>query len=135
MDVEVDHVGIDVRFRTPHRVEDLLAGEDLTGVADQVTEEREFARGEVDRPVADLGDVTELVEAEIAGLHPGTRGGRTTTAEGPDPSDELVEREWLGQVVVGSRVEPDHAVVDRPECGEHEDRCHRRLSRAGGAAG
>ena len=66
MDVQVHDVGVQVGLGAPHRVEDLLARHDLAGVADQVAEEREFARRELDAPIAGAGDVAELVELEQA---------------------------------------------------------------------
>ena len=68
MDIQVDDVRVDVRLRAPHRIEDLLSCEDLAGMADEVAEQCELAGRQVDRPVADLGDVTELVEAQVPGL-------------------------------------------------------------------
>ena len=70
MDVQVDDVRVDVRLRAPDGVEDLLPGEDLAGMADEVAEQGELAGRQVDRPVADLGDVPELVELEVAGREP-----------------------------------------------------------------
>src|SRR3954467_12604068 len=48
-------------FVTPALVEDLLAGDDLSGVGDEVAEQVELARGEVDA----LSGAMRLVRAEV----------------------------------------------------------------------
>ena len=49
-DVQVDDVRVDVRLRSPDRVEDLLPRDDPTLVADEVGEQRELAGRQVDGP-------------------------------------------------------------------------------------
>ena len=66
VDVQVHHVRVDVGLRAPDGIEDLVPGDHLAGVADQVPEERVLARRQVDRPVADLGGMAKLVEFEVA---------------------------------------------------------------------
>ena len=82
MDIQVDDVRVDVRLRAPHRIEDLLSREDLAGMADEEAEQCELARRQVDRPVTDLGDVTELVEAQVAGLERSLGRTRRSPARG-----------------------------------------------------
>jgi len=47
---------------------------------------------------------------------------RRATGERPDPRLELGDREWLGQIVVGTGVETGHAILDAREGREHQDR-------------
>jgi hypothetical protein len=47
--------------------------------------------------------------------------GRGPPQEGADARQELLEREWLEEVVVGARVEPGDAIPDGVAGGEHQD--------------
>src|SRR5690606_9021428 len=42
--------------------------------------------------------------------------------QGPEPEHELTQLERLGQVVVGTQLEPGGLVVQPVGCGEHQDR-------------
>ena len=47
---------------------------------------------------------------------------RVATRQGTQPGQQLAEGEWLGEVVVGARVEPANPIIDRRARGEHDDR-------------
>ncbi len=63
------------------------------------------------------------------------RGHRVGAAAGEraQPRQQLTEVKGLGEVIVGTGVEAGDAVLDRVECGEHQDR-HAVAARADGAA-
>src|SRR5512134_4197374 len=47
-DVDLEHLGARIEVEAPYRVEDLLAGEHLIGMTDQVCEQLELARRQPD---------------------------------------------------------------------------------------
>ena len=62
------------------------------------------------------------VEAEVADDQEGAAARRPAAQQRADAGEQLVALEWLDEVVVGARVEPLHAGVDRVARGEHQDR-------------
>ena len=73
----------------------------------------------------------ELLRVEVVGLAVRRRVG--APQQRAQPGQQLLERERLGEVVVGAGVEPLDPVADRVAGGEHEDRqvVARRAERAG----
>src|SRR5437762_10480087 len=79
-DVDGHGAGVADEVVVPDLVEELLAAEDLTGVAGQEVEEVELLGGQVDRAVADLDrarlrvDLEAAVAALVARLRRGAAG-------------------------------------------------------------
>lgn len=121
-DVHVHDVGAGVEGIVPYGVQNLLAGEDLSGVAHEVFEEGELAAGEVHSVAAHPGAVGEEIHFEAAGRY--LRGRRLVVAadQSPYPGDELLEGEGLRHIVVGSGVEGGDLARKLVAGGEHEDR-------------
>ena len=105
---------------------DVLARQDLVGLAGQGDEQGGLAAGEADDTIgagefAALGIEEQRAKLDRAGA--GLRDGRGGTAEqGADAQDEFAGFEWLAEVVVGAGFEAGDAVFRRAAGGEQEDR-------------
>ena len=103
-------------------LEDLRAAEHLAGVAHEVLEQRELLGRQLDRRLAALDRVRHGVEDQIADRDRRGALDRPSTGERAQTGEELGERERLDEVVVGSRVEPLHPILDGVSRREHQDR-------------
>ena len=127
VDVQVDDVRVDVRLRSPDRIEDLLARHHLARMAHEVAEQCELAGREVLALGAGRDADAQGVEDDVASHESLVAALGGTAGQGPDARQQLREREGLGEIVVGAGVEPGHAVVERAQGRQHQ---HRRLDAA-----
>src|SRR5436305_1217960 len=112
-DVHVDGTGTGVRRVPPHRGEQLLPRVHPTRPVQQVGQQVELGRGEVDRGAAGLDRAPLRVEHDPAGppyplLPVGWTGG--AAQHRLDPRDQLARAERLGQVVVATLFQPEDPV-------------------------
>ena len=111
-DVDLDDVGAGVVVVAPDRGEDLLAAADPTGVAHQVGEQLGLAIGEPHGGAVPARLAGQQVEPDPGSLK-GRVGGVVGLAQAsPDAGQQLLEGEWLGQVVGGAEVETLDPVGD-----------------------
>ena len=84
--------------------------------------ENSFAVSSSRRP-ARRGLPADRVESEVRGDEDRRRLDRGTPRDGPEPRQELLEAERLGQVVVGPEVEPPDPILDgRPRAQDEDGR-------------
>jgi hypothetical protein len=102
--------------------EQLLAGEHLAGVAQEHLEHRELAGAELDGPVVDRRAARAQVERDVAGAQHRLLRGALAAQAHPDPREELLEAERLGDVVVGAVVQARDLVGDLVAGGQDHDR-------------
>src|SRR5215510_11522017 len=129
-DVHVDDVALGVEVEPPHVLDQHRPREDAAGVAHEVLEQRPLARGQLDPAAAALHLARGRVERQVG--QPQHRGAslRAAPEQGAHSRQELLERERLGQVVVGAEIEPGHLVGHAVACGQHDDgRVHAGLAR------
>ena len=126
-DVDLQHLGPGVEVKAPDGVEDLLAREHLVGVASEVGEQLELARGELDIAAVALDPTRAQVEADITGLEHRRLALRRHAQLRAHAREQLLEGERLGHVVVGAAVEPLDLLLDRAARGQHD---HRQLGLA-----
>ena len=122
-DVDVDGPGAGVRGVPPHRGEQLLPGEDPTGAPHQVTQQLELGRGEhhLDAVGEDPAPRrVQLTDADLPHRLGVGRGAGAAAQHGPDPGDQLARAERLGDVVVGTELQP-HDAVNLVVAGGQED--------------
>src|SRR5262249_46773629 len=65
-DVHVDHVAQRRAAAAPHRVQQLLPAEYLPGMAEEVVQQRELLRGQLDRPAGPAHLAGTRVERQVA---------------------------------------------------------------------
>jgi hypothetical protein len=125
-DMDIDDVGLKDDLVAPNVLEEGLTGEHLPRVSQEVHEDLEFLSSELDWPIAaqDLPrrDIAvDVVESEnIAAV------GAPTAEYRPDARQQFVERERLGDVVVGPGAQGDDLVCHLIAGGKHYDRDVRR---------
>ena len=110
--------------RAPHQIEQLAAREHPAGALQQLAQQAELGRAEVHLAAA--------ARAPDAPRGPCVRSAKRRTSRGErraDPAqhraharDQLVERERLGDVVVGAGVQPAQPVGLLAARGQHDDR-------------
>src|SRR5262249_31162546 len=121
-DVDVDDPGIPVEGEVPDMIHQCGPGEQVTRPAHEVLQQRELGRGEFDRAATPQHLVPGRVQGQVPdGEHHGTCRG-PSAQQGPQPREELVEREWLHEVVVRASVQPADPVLYRVPRGHHQHR-------------
>ena len=118
----VDDVRLHLDRVPPHEAEELVAGEHLPGMARGGVEQPELAAGEPEVAPPARRDVAARVHDEVL-EDDGTVAGHAAAAqERLEPRGELGEREWLDEVVIGSRLQAADAVLHVVARGEDADR-------------
>ena len=116
-----------------HVTEQLVAGEDPAGLGGHQLQQRELARGALDRVAAKGHLVGGGGDGQVPDGDRGPRGlgGRrpAATQQGAASGHQLAWAVGLGEVVVGTHVETAQQVVLVGPRGEHQDRQRGRLRR------
>ena len=127
-DVDLQRIGGSGEVEAPHLVEQPAALEDSPRVSQERFQEGELGPGQVDRPRSAQHLARLSVQDQIGELQTARRGvGRIRDRPGaadqrPEPGQEFVQGEGLGEVVVGPSVEPVNPVTDRIPGSQHQDR-------------
>src|SRR3954453_3272675 len=121
-DEDLDRVRRRERVVAPDLFEQALAGHDDALVAHEVLEQLELALGQLDRALAARDLVRVGVQREVADDERGAAARRPAAQQRAQAGEQLLALERLDEVVVGARVEPLHARLDRVARGQHEDR-------------
>src|SRR5207245_690891 len=106
--LHVDHV---VERRGPARLLPDLARQHLPRyevalMTEQVFQELEFPRSQVEQPVASRRATGDEVHFQIGRLQPEYFRRTTAPQQGADAGEQLGQRKRLDQVVVGAQVQP-----------------------------
>jgi hypothetical protein len=121
--VHVDEVRSRVEVHVPGHGQQLLPGENLTGVGDEGLQQGEFAGGQAHRPAVDRHLAFQQVNADAADLDEHVRRATGVGPQvRPDASQQFLEGERLGQVIVRAKVEPCYPVVHPSPRAQHQDR-------------
>ena len=107
-------------FVRPNRLDELPAGNELIGVADQASEDRIFDGGEVDALAIDAGLLFPGVNADAASSRIDERASGSSYVS-VNACDQLLDVEGLGEVVVGAAVEGTDPSLQGVFAGEHDD--------------
>src|SRR5215207_1749555 len=120
--VDLDDVEVALVMRVPHVAQDVGLGHDLAGPAQQVFQQRELPRRQLDLGVAPGDLVLGRVEREVAGGQHGRARRGTPAQQRAQPRHQHHVRERLGQVVVSAHVQAVGLVVLAVLGREHEHR-------------
>src|SRR5690625_1547129 len=119
--IHVDDVGAWIEVEAPDPGEELLAAEDLVGVAHELLQQRVFAGGELDRLLPHERPARTHVEGEVS--HP--QYGRLPRVRGTKPqahaSEQLIEGERFAHVVIRPAGEPGDGVFNGVARREDDD--------------
>jgi hypothetical protein len=121
-DRDADGVGERVGVLVPGPFQQVLRADDPALGGEEHLQHRELLAGE--RDVTSVAEhlPAERVEPQAPDLADRRPGVPAPAVERPQPQDELPQVERLGEVVVGTELEPGRLVVDAVGGGEHEDR-------------
>src|SRR5438105_3144779 len=111
--VHTEGIGGGTEVIAPHVLEDLRAGQDLAGVAEEELEEEELRFGQLDRPVAPTHLVGPRVEHQICEPQRLTLSVLTRpTKQRPQAGLELPQGKRFDQVVIRSGIQSPDPVVN-----------------------
>src|SRR5579859_2017930 len=111
--VNLERVGPGPCVRRPHRLGELGIGDEPAAVAHQSGQDPELETGEGELVPAPLGGPLAQVEGYVADHQARAAVAPVPPDHGLHPGHELLERERLGDVVVGSKFQAGDAVADR----------------------
>ena len=111
--MDIHQVRQRVAIGLPHVLGEVNAAHDFTSAAHQGFENRVLLRGkaEGDAPARDL--VAERVEREVLDGEEDRSGQLGSAQERVESGEQLGKHEWLREVVIGSRIQAQHAFFDR----------------------
>src|SRR5918995_3101687 len=115
-DVDVARPHVTLELALPQLLHDLLAAEHLTGPAGEQPQYLELRAREIDRLAAHRHEVTGEVDSYRPRLDRRRLAGRRAAVQlaapelSPHPAEQLANREWLRDVVVGADLETDDLV-------------------------
>ncbi len=111
-DVDVHHIRSCVGPEFPDGVEQLRSAENSLPIAYEVLEQPEFLGSEFDGAIPAADRVSTDIDFQIATCDHHSAMRLLASKKGADPCHELLVGEGLDEVVVGTAVEPVHAVGD-----------------------
>src|SRR6266487_1619167 len=104
VDIDLDYIRRGLVIVAPDVLGDLVLAEYAPGIAHQIREQVEFLRGQLDRLIGAAGFVARQIEHELADHQLIFRTVASAATERSHPSQQLLQRERLGQIVVGTGV-------------------------------
>jgi hypothetical protein len=126
VDVDLDCIRRGIVIFVPHVLRQLGAAYNSSGVSSKVREQCVFLGREIDDRSAALHALSRKVDLQVVDRE--TRLIDLLTASSqkcPQTSEELIQLEWFGEVIVGATVESLNAICGARSRGEHEY-AHRR---------
>jgi len=87
----------------------------------QILQQLEFARGQIEQSLTARGAARHEVQLQVGSLQTKDIGRPATAKQGANPREQLRQREWLDQVIVGTQVEAEHAIVHAVTGGQNQD--------------
>ena len=121
-DVHVHHVALRVEVHVPYLLQERGPPDDLLRVEQEILQQLEFLGRQVERFPVHRDRVPQAVERQGSVAEDLEPLGPAPPVQRPDPGQQLVEPERLGEVVVRARIEPPHHVLRGVPGGEHQDR-------------
>ncbi|MNG99296.1 hypothetical protein D3C79_584620 [compost metagenome] len=124
----IHRVFIPLVLIAPHLVQQAKAGEHLARMASEEIQQVKLARRQIDRlPIqlhfAGYGVYGQAVKAQRAGVHTQVAAHRLLAAEQRfDPRHQFQHRKGFGQVIVGTQLQPQHAVYLAGARADDDDR-------------
>ena len=120
--MDVDDVAERIVVTIPHMLEEVIAGDNLIGIAQEVFKEAIFPQGQVDGFSVDTECLSAGIECQAFELQDIVAGERGATQEGSDACRQLFEGERLYHIVIGADVQSRYLVAYGVFGGQHEDR-------------
>jgi hypothetical protein len=127
-DVDVHDVGAALVREIPDVLDQVRPGEGLAGPPHQLVQQRELLGRQRDAPLAPVHRAGRRVEHQVADVQLGGTFQGLAAGQRPHPGQQFVQRERLGEIVVGAGVQAADLVEHGVAGGEHE---HRHPAAAG----
>ena len=102
--IHFDDVGVTVEIVGPHTIENPALREDLSRVEREVEQHVELAGGRDDGRAADHDATRSRIDPEVTERQ-GFLSHHRSAQQRVKPRDQHREGEWLGEIVIGARIE------------------------------
>src|SRR6266487_387582 len=116
-DVDVDHIRLRVEAVAPDRGQEALLGNRAARMLHQLRQQHRLPPCQSHGPGPGVRLLADRVEYDLGG----GENMRVGQAPVPDPGQQLIQHERLGQVVVGAHFEAGHLRRGVGQAGEHDD--------------
>src|SRR5689334_22493779 len=120
--VDVHDIRVAFVREVPDVLEEPAARDDLAGMTHEELQHREFLARQLDGDLPATHSLGRGIEGQVTHLEHWRALAGPAPNERAEPRPQLLQIEWLGEVVVGARVEAAGAVGNGVAGGEHEDR-------------
>jgi hypothetical protein len=111
--------------RSPRFFPDLarqhLARHEVALMAEQIFEELELARRQLEQSLTAHGASRHQIEFQVSRFQAKDFGRTTAAEQRPNPREELGQRKRLDQIVVGALIQAKDAIVDAVASGQNQD--------------
>jgi hypothetical protein len=115
IDVYIHHVGCWIDAHTPDVIEDQRAGNDPSGVAAEVFEQRKFLGRELQQATSAPDFAAHQIDYKVGNAEPGRLWlGRVTAQQISQSCYNLGERKRFGEIVISALLQTAHPIIDRP---------------------
>src|SRR5260370_12285308 len=118
--MDLDRIRRQLLIEGVDAVGDMVLAEYAAGMGQEQFEQRPFSRSELDNSLADTNPFCRNVDDH-------SRDRPLCCARDASPEErahaglELLDREWLGQVIVGAQIESANTVLDGVTRGKYQD--------------
>src|SRR5687767_8393091 len=120
--IDIHDIRAGIEVVAPDVAQELLAAEHLPRMPEEHVGEAELPSGQLDAPGADGQPSRPQIEHRVADLEDGRLSRPALAQARPHPGQELLESEWLRDIVVGAALESGHRVLDAITSGQDDDR-------------
>ncbi len=122
--MHVDEIALGVEVKVPHPFEQHGTRHHLSGATHQEFQELQLARGELYFAPAADDAAPQQIKLQIRDLElRGLRRAGASAQQGFDASQELCEREGLGEIVVAAGFQPTDPIVNASQGAQHQNGC------------
>src|SRR6516162_3233126 len=122
-DIDIDDVGRRIEMQIPYVLQQHGTRDHLTGISGQVRQQTELSRQQLDFATTSAGDPREQIDLQISDAQHRLLDHRSAaTGERLDARQHFTECERLDQVIVATRTQAAHAIVDFTKSAEDQRR-------------
>jgi hypothetical protein len=127
--MNIDEIGLRDEFVIPDILQQHGACQHLVFAAHHIFEELELSWQELDDTIRSLGGSFDEIEFERTDLERRGPAVRRPTQQGLDPGDQFHSREGLCEVIIATRPQAAHAIIDGAKCAQDKNgRAHALVS-------
>ncbi len=122
IDVNIDDVGGGIETHAPDVIENHGSGDDASGVAAEILEQRKLLAGELQLALAAMSLAAYEIKFEVGDTQAGRflLRGRAAAKQVAQAGKKFGEREWLGEIVVATLFKSTDTLIDGAAGGKNK---------------